>query len=388
MFNFKQYDWKKYNFSLVIVVITLCVSSAFLLKMEAETPELASSLFKKQLVGMAMGLCIMAFVSIVDYHFVTKFAIIYYIIGTIMVAATKYTPLGTDLDTGSYRWLKIGINFQPSEVCKICLIIMLAMFFTKLQHKMNKFYVVIVSALIMAIPTFFILQHSDLSSSMVMVFIFCIMLYASGIAYKILVPIIVVSVPTAFVTFWYVQQPFQKLLTNHYQYLRIFGFMNPELPEAQDIIWQQKFAIQAIGSGRIYGKMLFDNAGTRNHKSVPVTESDFIFTVIGEELGFIGSCVMIGLLAVVIIKCILVAKKSLDYTGKMIAIGISAMLMFQVFANIGVNVMILPNTGLPLPFLSSGITSMLSCMISMGLILNIGLQSGNSSQNGLSFTNL
>lgn len=388
MFKFKQYDWKKYNFSLVIIVITLCITSAFLLKREAATPLEGAALFKKQIIGMMLGLFVMAIVSIIDYHFICKFAILYYIVGTLMVAATRYSPFGTNSSTEAYRWLDFGVLIQPSEICKICLIISLAVFFTKLKHKTNKFYFVILAALVTLLPTFFIFKQPDLSSSMVMIFIFCIMLYASGLSYKIIVPIVVIALPSIVAIFWYIQQPYQKLLTNVYQYNRIFGFLNPDLPETQKIVWQQKGAIQAIGSGELYGKMLLNNSAVRNHKAVPVTESDFIFTVIGEELGFIGSCVIIGLLALIIIKCIMIAKKSMDYTGQLIAIGISAMLMFQVFANIGVNIMILPNTGLPLPFLSSGISSMISCMISIGFIINIGLQVGNSSHNGFSLTDL
>ena len=387
MFNFKQYDWKKYNISLIIIVITISVSGAFILRMAGGAGD-GPSLFKKQLAGLVLGLCIMAFVSILDYHFVCRFVILYYLAGTAMAAATKLTPLGTDLKTGSYRWLKLGINFQPSELCKIILILALAVFYAKFKEKTNKIYVLLLAFLITMVPTFFILIQSDLSSSMVMFFICAVMVFAAGTSYKIILALLAIGIPGAGALLWYVQQPYQKLL-DHYQYLRIFGFMNPELPEAADIVWQQEQSIDAIASGRVYGKMILDSSDQmRNHLRIPVSESDFVFSVIGEELGFIGSCVLIGLLLVVILKCLLTAKKSMDYLGMMICIGISALFMFQVFANIGVVTMILPNTGLPLPFLSSGISSMLSSMISMGIVLNIGLQSGRKTHNGFSLSNL
>lgn len=387
MFEFKHYDWKRYNISLVIIVIVLCVASAFILRMSGGEAE-GASLLKKQLAGMLLGLVVMAFVSILDYHFICKFVIVYYIIGTLMVFATKYTPIGTDLDTDSYRWLDLGINFQPSEICKIILTLTLAVFYNKFREKTDKFYLVLLAAALMIVPTFFIMMQSDLSSSLVMIFISIMIIFAAGTSYKVILPLLAVGIPTVIGLIWYIMQPGQKLLS-HYQYLRIFGFLNPELPEAASIVWQQERSIEAIASGRVYGKMLEDIPDAfRNHTRVGVSESDFVFSVIGEELGFVGSCIIIGLLLVVIIKCLLTAKKSMDYLGMLICVGISAMFMFQVFANIGVATMLLPNTGLPLPFISSGISSMLGSMISIGLILNIGLQAGRNPHTGFSLSNL
>lgn len=386
MFNFKQYDWKRYNISLVIIVITLCVASAFILKI-AGGPDNGPDLFKKQLAGLALGLGVMAVVSILDYHFICKFVILYYLAGILMVAATKFSPIGTDLGTNSYRWLRLGINVQPSEICKIILILTLAVFYAKFKERIHQFRTFFLAAALMIIPTSFILVQSDLSSGMVMIFIFAMIVFTAGTSYKVVLCLLAVGIPLVSILFWYVQQPYQKLIS-HYQYLRIFGFMNPELPEAAEIVYQQEHSIQSIASGKIYGKMIDPAAIGRNHGMVGVRESDFIFSVIGEELGFIGSCVIIGLLLILIIKCLLTARKSMDYTGMLISVGISAMFMFQVFANIGVATMILPNTGLPLPFLSSGISSMLSSMISIGLILNIGLQAGRNPHTGFSLSDL
>ena len=143
--------------------------------------------------------------------------------------------------------------------------------------------------------------------------------------------------------------------------------------------WQQLCSIQAIGTGKLYGKLLLEGPSTpRNYDIVGVNESDFIWSVIGEEFGFIGGCIILLLLAIIIFICLLTARKAKDRLGKLICIGISAMFMFQVFANIGVATMILPNTGLPLPFLSNGLSSLISSMIAIGLVLNIGLQQKNN----------
>ena len=290
-----------------------------------------------------------------------------------MAAATKFSPLGTDQDTNSFRWLKFGsVTFQPSEVCKVILVISLAAYFNRRSEKTDKFSTLFCSGLIAAAPTFFILVQSDLSSSLVMIFIFMIMVLAAGISYKILVPIIVVTVPAAIAAVWYVLH-FDGIL-NTYQKGRILGWLHPGEYE-DSIMWQQNHSVTAIASGQIYGKAILGE-GARNYRGpVDVTESDFIFSVIGEEVGFVGSCIIIGLLLYLIIKCLLTAKYAKDYLGALIAAGISAMFMFQVFANIGVATSLLPNTGLPLPFLSYGLSSTVGSMAAIGIIINIGLQS-------------
>lgn len=379
MFNFKQYNFKKYNFSLVAVVILLGIAGSYFVKC-AGGVDFGVSNFKKQLVGLILGLAIAGMVSIVDYHFICRFALLGYIVGTLMVAATRFSPLGTDLSTNSYRWLRLpGINFQPSEIMKILLILMLAVFLDRMEENMDRFRTLVFAGMIMALPTMFVLVQSDLSSSLVMIFLFAMMVFAAGLSYKIVGIILAVGLPAFTAVFWYIQQPYQKLL-NPYQRMRIVGFLHPDEYD-NSIMYQQNHSVQSIGSGQLIGKTFTDAGGGRAYRYVDVIESDFVFTVIGEEVGFIGSCLIILLLATVIFLCLRTANKASDRLGMLIATGVASMFMFQVFANIGVAIRILPNTGLPLPFLSSGVSSMLGCMIGIGLILNIGIQ-GTRNRNG------
>lgn len=384
MFQFKQYNWKKLSASLVSVVMVLCMCSAVLVRCAADQ-QFKNSYFKGQIITMFAGLAVMTVVALIDYHFICRFVWFYYIVGTIMVFLTKHPPLGTDLSTGSWRWLYIGFNFQPSEIVKIILILTLAVYFEWRIEKMDRFTTLIFGGLITILPTFFIMIQSDLSSSLVMLFIFAIMAYASGLSYKIIGSVLAVVIPSVVALFWYIQQPWQDLL-HGYQYRRIASWLDPEayaLTEA----FQQTHSINAIGAGQLLGKLFTDPKAERHYAVyVDVTESDFIFTVMGEELGFIGCCVILGLLAIVIIKCLRIAKEARDYQGRMIAIGIASMFMFQIFANVGVATRLLPNTGLPLPFISRGLSSTLSSMIGIGMILNIGLQSLNGSRSGFSMS--
>jgi rod shape determining protein RodA len=373
MFNFKLYDWKKYKVSLLVVVIILSVCSVYFVRCALSGEDYADSYFTKQIFGMVISFVLMLVISLIDYHAICQFAAIYYILGVLMAAATKFSPLGTDQGTDSYRWLKFGaITFQPSEVCKLILIISLAAFFQKMREKTDKFSTLVLAGILTAVPTFFILVQSDLSSSLVMMFTFAIMVLAAGVSYKILLPIIAVAIPSFIALFWYIQQPFQKIL-GKYQRNRILGWLHPEDYE-DSIMWQQNHSVTAIASGKVYGKAILGETARNYQGRVDVTESDFIFAVIGEEVGFIGSCIIIALLLYIVAKCLLTARHAKDYLGALIATGISAMFMFQVFANIGVATSLLPNTGLPLPFLSYGLSSTVGSMMAVGVILNIGLQ--------------
>jgi rod shape determining protein RodA len=365
---------KRYNLLLLFTVTILGVAGACFIRLAGGTDS-GDRNFKKQIFGLLAGLVIGVFVSCIDYHLISRFVLLYYIIGTVMVAATRFSPLGTDVNTGSYRWLKLpGMNFQPSEVMKIILVLTLAVFLNRQEERMERFRTLIFAGLIMALPTGFVLVQSDLSSSLVMIFLFAIMVFAAGLSYKIVCTVLGISIPSFLIFFWYIQQPYQLLL-EPYQLDRILGFLNPE-KYSNSIMYQQNHSVQAIASGQLIGKAFMSTASnTRGYRYVDVNEADFIFSVIGEEVGFLGSCVIIGLLALVVILCVKAARKAYDRLGMLIAIGIAAMFMFQIFANIGVATSMLPNTGLPLPFLSAGLSSMVSSMIGIGLILNIDFQS-------------
>lgn len=368
----KDYDWKRYNFPLVAIVILMGMIGTFSLWIIGSGYNKDAD-FKKHLIGLLLGLIIMAVVSIVDYHSICRYVIVYYIIVTGLVAATKFSPLGTDNGKDAYRWLDLpGFQLQPSELCKIMVIFAIAVMLTKLQDKLQTFIPFIAVIAVISLPLAFVLVQPDLSSSIVIVFIAAMMLFASGLSYKVIVPVVCVAVPLFFVAMWYIQQP-NPLFIKPYQVGRIIGFRHPEL--YPDIVYQQENSIEAISSGQLYGKYILGGiSDVRQYNRVDVTESDFIWSAIGEEFGFIGCFAIIIVLMVFIFMCLHVAKNAVDYTGKMLAIGISSMFMFQIFANIGVATMILPNTGLPLPFLSSGLSSMFTYMIAIGILLNINIQ--------------
>jgi len=391
----KQYDWKKYNYPLLVAVLMLCVVSAFTVKL-AGGEKLGMVYMKGQLTGMFLGIIIVAVLSVFDYHFICKFVGVYYVAGLLLTAAT-HSPIGTNNDTDADRWIKLGpITFQPSELMKIILIITLAVVFVKLRNRLDRWSTLAIVAAITVVPAVLIMSQPDLSSSLVVVFIMAMMVIVAGVSYKLLFPVVALGIPLSLALFWYIQQPYNILLKANilkpYHYRRIMAWLHPETDVKGDINYQQNRSLRAIASGKLTGKFIQDGGvqpgHSRAYDAVAVNESDFIWSVIGEEFGFLGCCLILLLFAFVIFQCFMVAKKSQDYLGKLIAVGVASMYMFQVFTNICVVTLLLPNTGLPLPFVSNGLSSMLSSMIGIGFVMNITIQPAKSSRGGFSMRHL
>ena len=217
----KQYDWKRYNISLLCVVIVLCLISALAVYL-AGGAEDGMSYMKSQLFGMGLGLFIVAFLSMLDYHFVCQFSVVYYIVGILLTAAT-HSPLGTNNNTDAVRWIKLGsITFQPSELMNIILIITLATLFSKFQSKLTPWKVYLIACILTIIPVGVIMTQPDLSSSLVSVFILIVMIFVAGISYRFLVPVILLGIPIGAVLFWYIQQP-GNIILHGYHYDRVIA---------------------------------------------------------------------------------------------------------------------------------------------------------------------
>ncbi len=370
MFNFKKYDLKNYNVSLIVLVVILSSIGVYLISIAQKSGE---RLVEKQILGLILGLTVAIIVSFIDYHFIGQFYIVLYIIGLGLLVAVKMFGVG---EYGATRWLYLKyFTFQPSELCKVIMIIFLAKYFTIFKEKINSFPVILGSIILMAIPIFLVLSQPDLSSSLVFIFIFVMMVYAAGLSYKVILPVLIIGIPLVLGLFWYVQQDYQVLLSPNQQ-MRVLSILNPE--EYEGTMYQQENSITVIGSGGLTGKLLEEGTeGILSDTYVPVSESDFIFSVAGESFGFLGTFTILFIYLLIIIIILMAARSAPDFMGMLIATGVACMLMFQVFVNIGVVTAILPNTGLPLPFLSYGLSSLISNMIAIGLVLNISLQKSN-----------
>lgn len=382
IFNFKEYRFKSFSLMLLTVVYALGFLGVYLISILQDEGE---NLYQKQIKGYVVGLGLILFLAIVDYHFIAKMFVPLYLFSLGLLLICRYSnslPIYGWAHYDARRWIKIGgdptagekndgFEFQPSEITKIALIVFTAQLFNLCIKHIKKIWVLAVAIVFMTIPVFLILTQTDLSTSIVLVAVFAIMVFASGVPYKFFLPILAVGVPAAVALFWYVQQDFQTIL-KEYQQKRVLAALHPE--DYPELMYQQANAKTAIQSGGTIGKMLVGDTSVRGTKYVPVKESDFIFSAVAEEFGFLGSVLVILLYAVMIFLIIRIAKRARDYLGMMIALGIGALIMCQVFINIGVVTSLLPNTGIPLPFMSSGLSSLLINLVLIGMLLNISMQ--------------
>lgn len=363
---FKDYNFKKIDIYLVLLVCGLTYyGSQFIQSAE-------SSLYDTQLKGLMLGVGVMIVVAIVPYNFVLKF---YWLIYAFCIAILLAVRFFGDSGGGAARWFEIGgLRFQPSELAKILLILFYAQFIMKHKDNLNTVRIVLISAALIIPPFYLIFDQPDLSTSIMILVIFATVMFIGGISYKIIFGAFLVVVPTIIIFINMVLQEDQKLL-NDYQRNRILAWLQPE-KYAMSTAYQTSNAIMAIGSGQLAGKGLNNNviASVKNGNFISAAQTDFIFAVVGEEAGFIGCCVILGLLFLITLECINVARRAKDMAGSVIAGGMAGLIGFQTFINIGVVIGLLPNTGLTLPFVSYGLTSLVSLFIGIGFVINIKLQ--------------
>lgn len=379
MFRFKEYRFRYYNIRLILFALALAVIGVLFVR--SATLNTGTDTFYKQIFGIVVGMVCMIFVSLVDYHWVLQLYWPLYAVNIAMLLATKF--MGTS-GGGAQRWLVLPVigNIQPSEFSKILLICFFAMFFYRHRERISSVRIVILSVVLFAIPAYLIFDQPNLSTTLVVTAIFLVMIYVAKISYKWIGGVAAVLVPFSAWFIYYIQQPGQKLL-EEYQVTRIMSFLNPS-QYSTDTTSQQANSIMAIGSGQLHGKGLANTtlASVKNGNFLSEEDTDFIFAVIGEEAGFIGSVIVIALLALLVVECIYVAVRAKDMAGRLICSGMAALIAIQTFVNIGVATGLLPNTGIPLPFISAGLSSLLSIFIGMGLVLNVGLQRNYETRGG------
>lgn len=367
---FTKFNPKDYNFTLLVFVLIIEITGTIIIN-SAE-----SSLLQRQLMGVIMGFAIMVILSVIDYHFVCKFYVVYYIINLVILAMVLL--FGVEVNNAT-RWIVIGgangIQFQPSEFSKILLIIFSASLLSKYKDKdkINTAKCLILYAVTIGLPLLLIVSEPDLSTTICIFLVLLTMLYVSGLSYKIIAFGLLILIPLGGSFLWYIQRPDQILLKD-YQVRRILQFIYPS--EYGVEYSQQNNSIMAIGSGMLSGKGLNTStiATVKDANFISEQQTDFIFSVIGEELGFIGSVLIIAIILLIVLQCIRIARNSMDTKGMLIATGIAVLLAYQSFINIAVATGVLPNTGIPLPFVSYGLSSFLSLSAGMGIVLNISLQ--------------
>jgi len=317
----------------------------------------------KQLVALGVGLACAAAVTRLDVRTVRAAAPVGYVLAVLGLAAVV-SPLGSTVN-GSRSWIRVpgGMSLQPSELMKVALAVGLAMLLAERAERglRQRHRDVVLAWVAAGIPVVLVLAQPDLGSALVLVAMAVVIIAAAGAPGLWTAAVLAAgagAVAAAFLT----------PVLSGYQRNRLRAFLDPSL-DPQGIGYQTRQVRIAIGSGGLGGQGLFQGRQTQGG-FIPFQETDFVFSVAGEELGFLGAAGIVVLIAFIVVRCVVVARRA-DAFGRLVAIGVAVWMGVQAFENIGMNLGLMPVTGLPLPFVSSGGSSLIASWVAVGLVGNV-----------------
>lgn len=366
MSNKKRRFLKNFDFTLFFTTILLSLYGILVISSAAKSTGLETgslSFIKTHAISTVLGIGFIIILVNLNYDLLGKLYIPMYVVSVLLLASVFVFGTGVE-DWGARSWIRIGgVGFQPAEVAKLTVIISIAKFIEKNQYKINELPTLAKILAVTFLPVVLVLKQPDLGTSMVYVFFVCVMIFVAGLDLKYI---------------WYaglaglLSLPLAWLSLGQYQKDRVYDFLDP----SRDTMGTGYQALQsqiAVGSGKFFGKGLYNGSQTQ-FGYLPEKQTDFIFAVVGEELGFIGGFILLLLYFVLLYRLIDIARKTRDLFGKLIVIGVFSMLFVHILENIGMNIGITPITGIPLPFMSYGGTFQLTNMIAIGLVLSVSMR--------------
>lgn len=356
---FKRDFWRQFDYLLFGSVLILCIFGiAMIQSAVAGNEEIAGSV-NRQVIFVIGGMIVLMIVALIDYRYLSSLSRIFYIVSLLLLMGIYI--IGTAV-YGSARWFDTGvILIQPSELVKIIMIVILADYFAKTQNQTKDLKWILKSFLITTGIVVWILLQPNLSMSIVIYVIWFSLLWYSGLPFKYLLIFGLVGVVAIFIGF-----PFLA----DYQQERVFNFLFPDPNASYGNTYNVDQAKISIGSGGLFG-MGYGHGTQVQLRFLKVRHTDFIFSAMANEFGFIGTILIISLLVFVIIRCFRIGQKSSDIFGSLIAYGVGTLLFFQMAVNIGVNLNVIPVTGLTLPFISYGGSSLLSLLLAIGFVESV-----------------
>ncbi|MEQ7193324.1 FtsW/RodA/SpoVE family cell cycle protein [Enterococcus avium] len=383
----KNNNDSRIDYGVILPVFILCLIGLLALYVALTQDPRNPNVFRglaMQAVWYVVGALAVVIIIHFDAKLLWRLTPFLYVIGlAVMLALLKYYDTALFASTGSKNWFKFGtLTFQPSELMKIAYILMMAMIITKhnVANKLRSLKtdtMLIGKMFLVTIPVLvLVLAQKDFGTMLVFLAIFAGMFLMSGISWLILVPTIILAIIVGGTLIFFVTADTGREILSHigfknYQFARIDSWLEP-FHDPKGISFQLAHALMAIGSGGMFG-----TGYNVSNVYVPVRESDMIFTVIGENFGFIGGAFVILIYFILIYRMIRLCFDMNNEFYAYIASGIVMMMLFHVFENIGANIGLLPLTGIPLPFISQGGSSILGNMIGIGLILSMRYQSAD-----------
>lgn len=360
---------RRHNRSDRILFGTMLALSGFgLLMIYSATSSAGSVGMERQMIFVAAGLTIYLIVSNIDYReFKNLIPMISVLVLIGLFAVYLFPPIN-----GARRWIPLGLfNLQPAEFAKVMVILLLAALLSpsnreEVGKRQLSWSTVIRAILIVALPAALVLFEPDLGTTLVFGFILFVMLFVAGATWRQMLALVGAATAAVVLTL-------QRGWLAQYQLDRIQVLFNPDTVDPTGIGYTMEQSKRAIGSGQLFGRGLFAEGTQTSFEYVPEQETDFIFTAVAEQLGFVGGILVIAAFAVIVWRLLVIAVNARDRFGALIATGLAAMMVFHVFVNVGMTVGIMPVTGLPLPFLSAGGSFYLAMTLSLGVANSVWL---------------
>lgn len=359
--------WQRFDFLLFAVVLLLCIFGIALISSAiAGNPTLAGHP-KRQAIFLAIGLVVLFLVASFDYHIWTTLSKPFYVVVAILLLVVFIMGAA---HFGAARWLEAGlVSIQPAELAKIAIILVLAAFFSSNIEKINNWMTIFRSlALTLGIVIWIMLQP-NLSTSIVIFVIWATMLWISGLETRYI--LIMIGIIGLFLAVSFLLD-FPYLAD--YQKARITNFLQPDETARHGETYNVEQALISIGSGGWFGNG-YGQGSQVQLRFLKIRHNDFIFSVLAHEFGFVGTVIVVAALVFVVVRCFKVAQNAPDAYGALIAYGFGVLMGFQTIVNIGVNLRVLPVTGLTLPFISYGGSSLVSMLLGIGLVENVHMRS-------------
>jgi len=353
------------------IVLLLCAASIAIIYSATYTCDSAEfrEAFRAQMYWIPIGLVAFFFVALTDYSIWVRAAVpIYALVFVMLIVVLFMRPIN-----GATHWLRFGpVSLQPAELCKISYIFLAAAILLHREKEMKSFWTFALTLIVALVPMALILKQPDLGSAAVLLPISFVMMFVAGVRLRyIVVPALLGAIIVGVAYFGVFQRNWHIPGLREYQLNRIKTFFNPNL-DPKGTGWTINQSLLAIGSGGLVGKGWCN--GTQNvlgYLPKNIAYNDFIFSVIGEEEGFVGGASLIVLEGIILLSCLRVAASARDQTGALMACGVTAMLFTHVFVNIGMTIQVVPITGIPLPFISYGGTFLVICLTGMGLVQSV-----------------
>ncbi|MFN7036973.1 MAG: FtsW/RodA/SpoVE family cell cycle protein [Bellilinea sp.] len=364
--------WRHFDYWLFGAVLILCVFGIVMIRSAiAGNNELAGSV-QSQTIYVALGMGIIIITASINYRTWSSLSRLMYVFGVVMLIGINIIG---EAAFGSTRWFRAGvINIQPSELAKIIMIIVLADYFSRTADQPKNLIWIGKSALMTFGMVVWILLQPNLSTSIVVIVIWFVLMWISGLPTRYIIIFGILGVAIFALLVGLLAAGVDVPFIEPYQVNRIVNFLFPDPNARHGETYNIEQALITIGNGGLFGKGY--GAGTQVQlRFLKVRHTDFIFSAMAEEFGFIGTTIVIGLLVFVVIRCLRVAQKANDVFGSLIAYGIAILIFFQMAVNIGVNLNVLPVTGLTLPFISYGGSSLISLVLGIGLVESVAAHS-------------